>query len=454
MERKVSDNPKVSILMPSLNVAGYIKDCIESVINQTLREIEIICIDAGSSDGTFEVLKEYAEKDDRIRVLEADHRSYGYQMNLGLENARGEFIGIVETDDTIEASMFQELYEIAKRKRVKIVRSNYYQYDELSEIAVYPFDNFPFVKMNGLYKPLDDHRFFTNRSSIWTGLYERRFIEENHIRFNETPGASYQDTSFLIQCLLLTDEMYITKKPYYFYNISNESSSVFDLNKVFCIRDEFDYIEQFMKERNITDQRALSFVSAAKFCKYLWNYKRLNREGKTLFLKEIQEVIEEEKKYDLLNKHYLDQGIYSELQSYSQSVPEETIDSSIDSKVESVSSLFMNYLDILEDRTISEEKRKKILNNLCEQINHRFKELSLEEKRRIRFNDVDDKKLFHSLIREDHESEEMKSSKVKGFIRCLSDNGFLYTFKRILFHFDLIEDNDPFASERPMIYKD
>ena len=70
--------PKVSIIMPSLNVVDYIQECMESVVNQTLKDIEIICVDAGSTDGTLEILREYEEKDSRVKIILSDRKSYGY----------------------------------------------------------------------------------------------------------------------------------------------------------------------------------------------------------------------------------------------------------------------------------------------------------------------------------------------------------------------------------------
>ena len=89
---------KVSVILPSLNVADYMEECLESVINQSLRELEIICVDAGSTDGTKEILDDYAGKDSRITVLQSDIKSYGKQVNIGLDYASGEYIGILETD--------------------------------------------------------------------------------------------------------------------------------------------------------------------------------------------------------------------------------------------------------------------------------------------------------------------------------------------------------------------
>ena len=101
--------PKVSVIMPSLNVVQYIQECMESVVRQTLSDIEIICVDAGSTDGTLEILQEFAKKDQRISIIVSDKKSYGYQMNLGLKAAKGEYIGIVETDDFIEPNMYEDL---------------------------------------------------------------------------------------------------------------------------------------------------------------------------------------------------------------------------------------------------------------------------------------------------------------------------------------------------------
>ncbi len=100
----------------------------DSVISQSLTNIEIICIDAGSTDGTYEVLQEYASADSRIKLIHSEKKSYGHQMNLGLDAANGEFIGIVETDDWADADMFSRLYEAASKHNVDVVLSNYFLY--------------------------------------------------------------------------------------------------------------------------------------------------------------------------------------------------------------------------------------------------------------------------------------------------------------------------------------
>ena len=98
--------PLVTVIMPSLNVSRYIRTCMDSVVGQSLHDLEILCIDAGSIDGTLEILKEYAQSDNRIQVLQSDVKSYGKQINMGIEQARGKYIAVVETDDYIDLHMY------------------------------------------------------------------------------------------------------------------------------------------------------------------------------------------------------------------------------------------------------------------------------------------------------------------------------------------------------------
>ena len=114
--------PKVTVIMPSLNVVKYIDSCMDSVLAQTLQDIEILAIDAGSDDGTFEILQEYASLDKRIKVMQSSKKSYGYQLNMGIALAQGEYVGIVETDDKIEPDMFQTLYESAIKTKADYVK--------------------------------------------------------------------------------------------------------------------------------------------------------------------------------------------------------------------------------------------------------------------------------------------------------------------------------------------
>ena len=127
---------KVSILMPACNVEKFLRECMDSVVGQTLKDIEIICIDDGSKDSTGDILDEYAEQDDRIKVIHKPNSGYGHSMNVGLQNATGEYVGIIETDDFADPDMFEKLYEVAKRTDADVVKSNYYTYNYGSLVKI------------------------------------------------------------------------------------------------------------------------------------------------------------------------------------------------------------------------------------------------------------------------------------------------------------------------------
>ena len=133
--------PKVSIIMPSFNVAPYIKECMDSVVNQTLQDIEIIVVDAFSTDGTREILKDYAKKDKRIIILDDDKGSTGYSNNKALKQAKGEYIGIVETDDFVANDMFEKLYNIAVSNNCDIVKGDYESFSGAGANRLYVHHN-------------------------------------------------------------------------------------------------------------------------------------------------------------------------------------------------------------------------------------------------------------------------------------------------------------------------
>ena len=119
---------KVSVLVPVYNVEEFLPECLDSLVGQTLKDIEIICINDGSRDGSLDIIKEYAKKDSRIVVIDKKNSGYGDSMNKGLAKASGEYVGIVESDDFIDRDAFEIMYELAKKYDVEIVKGNYYEY--------------------------------------------------------------------------------------------------------------------------------------------------------------------------------------------------------------------------------------------------------------------------------------------------------------------------------------
>lgn len=299
-------NPYISIILPSLNVAHYISECMDSVVAQTIKDIEIICVDAGSTDGTLEILELYAAKDDRITIIRSDIKSYGYQLNLGIAKARGKYIGIVETDDYISPDMYEKLYSYVKDTNVDYVKGRFFLiFDFRGERVCIPWINEEYKDLYGQYLDLQKDRSqgMYDLTHIWTGIYRRDFLIEKELWFHESPGASYQDTSFSILVGLMADTCVLTDICSYHYRIDNMNSSVKSDSKIECVRDEYVYINAYLGRHNNATMENRSLVDRYKICTYRWNFNRLSYEGRKQFMKAISEEM----------KVYLLGGLYEKV---------------------------------------------------------------------------------------------------------------------------------------------
>lgn len=287
MDREI----KVSIILPSLNVAKYIKECIESVISQSLQDIEIICVDAGSTDGTLEIIREYEKKDDRIKVIISDRKSYGYQMNLGMASALGEYVGIVETDDFVCEKMYEEFYFIAKEYKVDFLKSDYYNFTgkgkELKkQLICLPTDKTFYNRVINIEEEQECFRFPIN---TWTGIYNRKFLSDHKILHNETPGASFQDNGFWFQVFVYAKRALFLDRPYYMHRKDNPNSSVYSREKVFCICDEFKFIRNTLKKDKEVFEKFKYTYSYMCFCGYMFHFRRISCEYRKEFLQRLAE---------------------------------------------------------------------------------------------------------------------------------------------------------------------
>lgn len=286
----VTDSPIISVVLPSLNVVDYIAECLGSVVAQTLQDIEIICVDGGSTDGTLEIIKEYASKDHRITIIHSERKSYGFQMNLGIAASKGKYIGIVETDDYIAPDMYEKLYSYAKKFGVDFIKGGYTAFFDFAEEHFYtPYLN---KKCREVYDCCIDLR--VNRQigmydpvHIWSGIYRKDFLIEKEIWFHESPGASYQDISFSVLVGLMADTCVYTDDCSYHYRIDNVNSSVKSGEKVECEINEFAYIYNYLKQHGGVSPEINLLVDRYKLIIYRGTYSRLSGSNRNKFLNAI-----------------------------------------------------------------------------------------------------------------------------------------------------------------------
>lgn len=243
---------KVSVILPSLNVADYIHECLDNVLHQSLQELEIISVDAGSTDGTREILNEYAKKDSRIVLLQSDVRSYGRQVNMGLAYASGEYIAILETDDWIASDMYRCLYEYAKENQLDYAAADFDMFYQLQSGAYYFTRHhlFPPDMQDWYGEILDTEQIATLRSTdyvLWRGIYKREFLNANQIRLHESPGAAFQDMGFLQQVKSYARKAIYIDESFYRYRQDREDASSHGLNGLQCYKEEFRWINEKLK---------------------------------------------------------------------------------------------------------------------------------------------------------------------------------------------------------------
>lgn len=243
---------KVSVIMPCLNVEKYIATAIDSVVNQTLKDIEIIIVDAGSTDRTLDIIKEYKSKDSRIKLLNSPKKSYGYQMNIAIQAAKGEYIGIVETDDYIEEDAYEALYREISGTDADYIKGK----------AIAFFDQGNFKHERELKACLDletkskitlDPRkypwLFISDNFIWNGIYRRDYLQR--FPFRESPGAAFQDIGVLFQVISNAHKSIYTSKTIYHYRRGDALASSYNHNSLNFVRDEYDALEKLVP--NLSD---------------------------------------------------------------------------------------------------------------------------------------------------------------------------------------------------------
>lgn len=238
---------KISVVVPVYNVEKYLKECIDSIINQTLEDIEIICVNDGSTDSSLDILNDYAKKDSRIIVINKSNSGYGHTMNMGLNAATGEYIGIIESDDFADKNMFEDLYKLAKEYDADIVKGDWYNYWSKNKFAR-KNNRISSAKALKLTNSKQDKSLLRINPSVWSAIYKKEFLNKYNIRFLETPGASYQDLAFSFKVFALAEKVILTDKAYLYYRQDNMNSSVKSKTKVYCVCDEYEEIDRFLEE--------------------------------------------------------------------------------------------------------------------------------------------------------------------------------------------------------------
>lgn len=285
---------KVSVIIPIYNVSAYLRECLDSVVGQTLQELEIICVNDGSTDNSLEIVREYADRDPRIVVITGPNGGYGKAMNKGLDCAAGMYIGIVEPDDYVALDMFEKLYQTAVEQDLDFVKADFCRFTrdaDGTEHQQYQLLDETKQRYGEILCPAEDPSCIRFVMNTWSGIYRRSFLEQFHIRHNETPGASFQDNGFFFQTFVYAKRAMIVNTPYYRNRRDNPNSSVKSKEKVYCMNVEYDHIRDLlMRDRELWEKFQYIYWWR-RYGNYWFTYNRIDESYKKEYMNRAQQEL-------------------------------------------------------------------------------------------------------------------------------------------------------------------
>ena len=255
---------KVSVIIPVYNVEIFLEECLDSVVNQTLKDIEIICVNDGSTDNSLAILESFSESDDRIKIFSQENMGVAASRNRGIKLSQGEYIYFIDSEDYIELDMLEELYHNAIFNDSNIVISKIALFNDQSYEIDLSFPGFDFEKILGdvnfnnfNFDYADVKKYVLNASfAPCMKLFKREFIVENDFAFLE--NKAFEDILFHVRTFLNANRISFSPNCYYYYrnpkSIRNTPKSGFyiDLFKVINMVKDYlvneNYYDEFKEE--------------------------------------------------------------------------------------------------------------------------------------------------------------------------------------------------------------
>lgn len=282
----MTEEIKVSVVVPCYNVEKFVRQCLESLKCQTLRDMEFIVVNDGSTDGTFSIIEDIERGDRRFVVINKQNTGYGDSVNQGLDKARGEYVGIIESDDWCEPNMFEVLYSNAKKMDLDISRGSFWVFENGEDNV----SRSPKIPKETLCRPLEQQSIFLQPPAIWASIYKTKWLKESAIFLQQTAGASFQDISFAFKTNLMCRRYWATSRCLMHYRIHG-NNSVKKSHAPFVVLDEYAECIRWAKDKGLFSC-IKSVIPTIEYQTYKWNYLRLpEKEANEFFQKWRQEWI-------------------------------------------------------------------------------------------------------------------------------------------------------------------
>jgi len=273
--------------MPVFNTRAYLAQCLESLAAQSLAEIEVICVDNGSTDGSYEFLLDYAKEHPNFFVLRHAEGRQGAARNAGLERSRGQFIGFVDSDDFVAPEMFKEMYSAARASQAEVVECNFdFNLDEETISGKGLPDD---LLANDGPITIEQRPKLLRNLIPWNKIYSRELVEKNGLRFPE--GIFHEDQYFVVAAFILAQRIATLPACLYTYR-RGRVGSVNEHHGLdnFHVFQVMELISEFLKARKI-DEPLIRLVNEVKALKYIQVCKTTRRNYKRTYYEKMRKEL-------------------------------------------------------------------------------------------------------------------------------------------------------------------
>lgn len=230
----------ISIIIPVYNTEKFLKQCLDSVINQTFTDIEIICVNDASTDGSLEILKTYEENDHRIKVINNEKNiGLGLTRNRGFEIASGEYIHFFDSDDWLKLDAYEKLYKFLSSYDVDYIEFNFQEYNQKKKKCITKSkEDLPYL--TEIFLPKDNINLYDNSECVAKRIFKKDFLIKHNILFTDI--RRFEDTPYWIDCIYNSYKILLVNEELFFYRIENAASLMGTRYKVFNYYFEWFYI--------------------------------------------------------------------------------------------------------------------------------------------------------------------------------------------------------------------
>ena len=285
----------VSVIIPVYNTENYLSRCLDSVLNQSLENIEIICINDGSTDSSLEILKNYQKKDNRIKIINKNNEGQGIARNIGINEAIGDYIAFVDSDDFIKEDMLEKLYNSCINNNLDMVMCKVASFNELTNEINDSLWYYSLGVFNDFEKTVFSHKDtinFTCEISVtpYNKLYKSSLIKKFDIKFAE--NLIFEDEVFFYDVYLKARRVSIVDETLYYYRMNREGSTVentedknySDIVPIFKL-----IIEKFIETNNWENYKI--YVSNRFIHLMLWRYSQTSKKFRKDFFYSLKELL-------------------------------------------------------------------------------------------------------------------------------------------------------------------